>query len=85
MAELCGQFYNLGDDTEQANGKIERQQLASVSTALLLAVGIGLFEGLALYFGQEALGAPAVVLSLALEGVFRGFKHTKTPVICLGA
>ncbi|GJZ81281.1 protein DETOXIFICATION 45, chloroplastic [Tanacetum coccineum] len=87
----------------------ERRQLVSVSTALLLAVGIGIFEGLALYFGLgvflnlmgissassmhgpaqqflslRALGAPAVVLSLALQGVFRGFKDTKTPVVCLG-
>ncbi|KAD4982166.1 hypothetical protein E3N88_18837 [Mikania micrantha] len=100
---------NSRENTEQANGKIERQQLASVSTALLLAIVIGLFEGLALYFGSgvflnlmgissassmhgpaqqflslRALGAPAVVVSLALQGVFRGFKDTKTPVICLG-
>ncbi|XP_071697257.1 protein DETOXIFICATION 45, chloroplastic-like [Rutidosis leptorrhynchoides] len=93
------------DNSEQA----ERKQLASVSTALLLAVGIGVFEGLALYFGSgvflnlmgissassmhapaqrflslRALGAPAVVLSLALQGVFRGFKDTKTPVLCIG-
>ena len=32
----------------------------------------------------RALGAPAVVLSLAIQGVFRGFKDTKTPVFCLG-
>nr|XP_043609602.1 protein DETOXIFICATION 45, chloroplastic [Erigeron canadensis] len=99
--------------TKDANGNghvvAERKQLASVSTALLLAVGIGIFEGLALYFGSgvflnlmgipsassmhapaqqflslRALGAPAVVLSLALQGVFRGFKDTKTPVLCLG-
>ena len=30
----------------------ERKQLSSVSTALLLAVGIGLIEALALYFGS---------------------------------
>lgn len=40
-----------------ADGKLvarlsERKQLSSVSTALLLAVGIGLSEGLALYFGS---------------------------------
>ncbi|KAI7731125.1 hypothetical protein M8C21_011434 [Ambrosia artemisiifolia] len=100
---------NSRENPEQANGKIERQQLASVSTALLLAVGIGLFEGLALYFGSgmflnlmgisstssmhgpaqqflslRALGAPAVVASLALQGIFRGFKDTKTPVVCIG-
>ncbi|XP_038886867.1 protein DETOXIFICATION 45, chloroplastic [Benincasa hispida] len=87
----------------------EKKQLSSVSTALLLAVGIGLFEALALYFGSgiflnimgisaesslripaqqflslRALGAPAVVLYLTLQGVFRGFKDTKTPVLCLG-
>lgn len=32
----------------------------------------------------RALGAPAYVVSLALQGIFRGFKDTKTPVYCLG-
>uniref|UniRef100_A0A5B6YJ64 Protein DETOXIFICATION n=1 Tax=Davidia involucrata TaxID=16924 RepID=A0A5B6YJ64_DAVIN len=32
----------------------------------------------------RALGAPAVVVSLAIQGIFRGFKDTKTPVFCLG-
>ncbi|KAJ0010036.1 hypothetical protein Pint_34118 [Pistacia integerrima] len=32
----------------------------------------------------RALGAPAVVVSLSLNGIFRGFKDTKTPFICLG-
>ncbi|XP_027369015.1 protein DETOXIFICATION 45, chloroplastic isoform X2 [Abrus precatorius] len=97
-----------------ANGKpwetvSQRKQLSSVSTALLLALGLGIFEALALYLGSgtflhligvstqnpthvparqflslRAVGAPAVVLSLALQGIFRGFKDTKTPVICLG-
>ncbi|XP_054786797.1 protein DETOXIFICATION 45, chloroplastic isoform X2 [Prosopis cineraria] len=87
----------------------QRKQLPSVSTALLLALWIGIFEALALFMGSgaflhlmgvskknpihiparqylslRALGAPAVVLSLALQGVFRGFKDTRTPVICLG-
>ncbi|GJW89685.1 hypothetical protein Tco_0167238 [Tanacetum coccineum] len=31
-----------------------------------------------------ALGAPAVVLSLAIQGVFCGFKDIKTPLFCLG-
>ncbi|XP_059453240.1 protein DETOXIFICATION 45, chloroplastic-like isoform X2 [Corylus avellana] len=91
------------------NGVAERKQLASVSTALLLAVAIGIIEAIALYLGSgkflglmgissdspmripaqrflslRALGAPAVVVSLALQGVFRGFKDTKTPVFCLG-
>ncbi|KAF5934810.1 hypothetical protein HYC85_025939 [Camellia sinensis] len=29
---------------------------------------------------EQALGAPAVVVSLALQGIFHGFKDTKTPV-----
>lgn len=96
------------------NGKIpdrvaERKQLSSVSTALLLAILIGIFEALALSLGSglflklmgvpstsdmhvpakqflslRALGAPAVVASLALQGIFRGFKDTQTPVFCLG-
>ncbi|KAL9686150.1 hypothetical protein QQ045_023605 [Rhodiola kirilowii] len=96
------------------NGKpgsdvVQRKQLSSVSTALLLALGIGVFEAVALYAGSgaflnlmgiktaspmrapaehflslRALGAPAVVVSLALQGVLRGFKDMKTPVFCLG-
>ncbi|XP_029124873.1 protein DETOXIFICATION 45, chloroplastic isoform X1 [Cajanus cajan] len=87
----------------------QRKQLSSVSTALLLALGLGIFEALAMSLGSgaflhligvsaqnptrvpaqhflslRAVGAPAVVLSLALQGIFRGFKDTKTPVICLG-
>lgn len=99
---------------ERSNGRpfdevTERKQLPSVSTALLLAVGIGLFEAVALYLGSglflnvmgiasaspmrvpaqqflslRAFGAPAVVVSLALQGVFRGFKDTTTPSLCLG-
>ncbi|PON66218.1 Multi antimicrobial extrusion protein [Parasponia andersonii] len=91
------------------NEVAERKQLPSVSTALLLAVMIGIVEALALSLGSglflnimgissdspmrvpaqhflslRALGAPAVVVSLALQGVFRGFKDTKTPVLCIG-
>ncbi|MBA0634678.1 hypothetical protein Godav_024850 [Gossypium davidsonii] len=91
------------------DGVAERKQLSSVSTALLLAILIGIFEALALSLGSglflklmgvpstsdmhvpakhflslRALGAPAVVVSLALQGIFRGFKDTRTPVFCLG-
>lgn len=88
---------------------VEKVQLSSVSTALVLAVGIGIFEATALILGAgpllslmgispassmrapaqrfltlRALGAPAFVVSLALQGIFRGFKDTTTPVFCLG-
>lgn len=32
------------------------------------------------YLTLRSLGAPAVLLSLAMQGVFRGFKDTKTPL-----
>jgi Na+-driven multidrug efflux pump len=92
-----------------SQGLPERKQLSSVSTALVLAIGIGIFEALALSLASgpflrlmgiqsmsemfiparqflvlRALGAPAYVVSLALQGIFRGFKDTKTPVYCLG-
>ncbi|XP_062177307.1 protein DETOXIFICATION 45, chloroplastic-like [Alnus glutinosa] len=91
------------------DGMDERKLLPSVSTALLLALGIGTVEALAMYLGSgvflnmmgissassmripaeqflslRAIGAPAVVVSLAIQGIFRGFKDTKTPVLCLG-
>ncbi|XP_055815450.1 protein DETOXIFICATION 45, chloroplastic isoform X2 [Solanum dulcamara] len=98
-----------GTDGRLPTGVEERHQFSSVSTALFLAVGIGIIEALALALGSElllglmgisstspmrvpakqflavrALGAPAFVVSLALQGIFRGFKDTKTPVFCLG-
>ncbi|XLR03934.1 hypothetical protein S83_070132, partial [Arachis hypogaea] len=32
------------------------------------------------YLTLRSLGAPAVLLSLAMQGVFQGFKDTKTPL-----
>lgn len=36
------------------------------------------------FLSLRALGAPAVVVSLAIQGVFRGFKDTRTPLFCVG-
>lgn len=36
------------------------------------------------YLMIRSLGAPAVLLSLAMQGVFRGFKDTKTPLYATG-
>ena len=36
------------------------------------------------YLTLRSLGAPAVLLSLAMQGVFRGFKDTKTPLFATG-
>ncbi|XP_078174177.1 MATE efflux family protein isoform X3 [Carex rostrata] len=102
---------NSISDTASQNGHMpmEKMRLPSVSSALLLASGIGIVEAIGLFFGSgillnlmgvstaspmrcpsemflklRALGAPAVVLTLAMQGVFRGFKDTKTPVLYLG-
>lgn len=89
-----------------SSGKLE---LSSVSSALILAAGIGIIEALALLLGSglflklmgvspaspmhkpahlflslRALGAPANVIMLAVQGIFRGFKDTRTPVFCIG-
>ncbi|XP_047054082.1 protein DETOXIFICATION 45, chloroplastic isoform X1 [Lolium rigidum] len=89
-----------------SSGKLE---LPSVSSALVLAAGIGIIEALALFLGSglflklmgvshaspmyesarlflslRALGAPANVIMLAVQGIFRGFKDTKTPVLYIG-
>lgn len=36
------------------------------------------------YLTLRSLGAPAVLLSLAMQGVFRGIKDTKTPLFATG-
>uniref|UniRef100_A0A8R7UZ25 Polysaccharide biosynthesis protein C-terminal domain-containing protein n=1 Tax=Triticum urartu TaxID=4572 RepID=A0A8R7UZ25_TRIUA len=37
-----------------------------------------------LFLSLRALGAPANVIMLAVQGIFRGFKDTKTPVLFIG-
>ncbi|KAI7736489.1 LOW QUALITY PROTEIN: hypothetical protein M8C21_012094, partial [Ambrosia artemisiifolia] len=87
--------YSYTKRTEKTHNRAEeRRQLPSVSTALVLSVGIGILEAIALYFGAgtflnlmgissassmrvpaqrflqlRALGAPAFVVSLAIQGV----------------
>lgn len=36
------------------------------------------------YLVLRSLGAPAVLLSLAMQGVFRGLKDTRTPLYATG-
>jgi len=36
------------------------------------------------YLKLRSIGAPAVLLSLAMQGIFRGFKDTKTPLYVIG-
>uniref|UniRef100_M1ARH6 DNA-damage-inducible protein f n=1 Tax=Solanum tuberosum TaxID=4113 RepID=M1ARH6_SOLTU len=83
--------------------------LPSVSTSLLLALGLGIVEAVGLFVGSgflmntmgisvdspmrepaeqfltmRAFGAPPVVIALAAQGTFRGFKDTKTPLYAVG-
>ncbi|KAJ8533902.1 hypothetical protein K7X08_007226 [Anisodus acutangulus] len=84
--------------------------LPSVSTSLLLALGLGIAEAVGLSVGSgllmntmgisvdspmrvpaeqfltmRAFGAPPIVIALAAQGTFRGFKDTKTPLYAVGA
>lgn len=36
------------------------------------------------YLTVRSLGAPAVLLSLAMQGIFRGLKDTKIPLYATG-
>lgn len=59
----------LGSTNGKAlDGVAERKQLSSVSTALLLAILIGIFEALALSLGSglflKLMGVPSVSLGL---------------------
>ncbi|KAL8154419.1 hypothetical protein V2J09_012179 [Rumex salicifolius] len=62
----------------------KKQHIPSASTAIIIGMFLGLFQVLLLVFGANTLlgfmGSPAVLLSLAMQGVFRGFKDTKTPL-----
>ncbi|VAH08604.1 unnamed protein product [Triticum turgidum subsp. durum] len=82
-------------DSSEINTEHKRKKIPSVSTALLLGGVLGLVETLLLvscakpildfmgvkaYLVLRSLGAPAVLLSLAMQGVFRGLKDTRTPL-----
>ncbi|CAI7871984.1 unnamed protein product [Closterium sp. NIES-53] len=66
-------------------GIVEAVVLATAAAPILGAMGVPAtspMRGPALhYLSLRALGAPAVVLALATQGVFRGFKDTRTPLI----
>ncbi|KAK2991687.1 hypothetical protein RJ640_015787 [Escallonia rubra] len=61
--------------------KSKRRHIASASTAL----GSPMLSPAQRYLTLRSLGAPAVLISLAMQGVFRGFKDTKTPLYATGS
>ncbi|XP_020411099.1 protein DETOXIFICATION 45, chloroplastic [Prunus persica] len=88
----------LGDITngkpERTNGVTERKQLSSVSTALLLSVGIGIFEAVALCLGS---GLFLNMMAISMDSPMRipaerflslrpfSYNHTCTHLyVCIG-
>lgn len=65
-------------------GLIQAIFLISGAKPLLNFMGVGsdspMLSPAQQYLTVRSLGAPAVLLSLAMQGVFRGFKDTKTPL-----
>ncbi|XP_076917763.1 protein DETOXIFICATION 42-like [Bidens hawaiensis] len=65
-------------------GVLETMLLVLLAKPLLSIMGVKSGSPMLLpahkYLSLRALGAPAVLLSLATQGVFRGFKDTKTPL-----
>ncbi|XP_031271953.1 protein DETOXIFICATION 42 [Pistacia vera] len=65
-------------------GILEAIILITGAKPLLDFMGIGADSPMLIpaqqYLTLRSLGAPAVLLSLAMQGVFRGFKDTKTPL-----
>ncbi|KQJ91348.1 protein DETOXIFICATION 45, chloroplastic [Brachypodium distachyon] len=71
-----------------AIGVIEALALILGSGILLNIMGVShassMHDPARLFLSVRALGAPAVVVSLAIQGVFRGLKDTKTPLLYSG-
>ncbi|CAL5072975.1 unnamed protein product [Urochloa decumbens] len=71
-----------------AIGVIEASALILGSGILLNIMGVSQASSMhnpaRLFLSVRALGAPAVVVSLAIQGVFRGLKDTKTPLLYSG-
>ncbi|XAR60374.1 hypothetical protein NMG60_11033720 [Bertholletia excelsa] len=65
-------------------GLLQAIFLISVAKPLLNFMGVKsdspMMQPAQQYLKLRSLGAPAVLLSLAMQGVFRGFKDTKTPL-----
>lgn len=65
-------------------GLIQALFLICAAKPILNYMGVGsdspMLKPAMQYLTLRSLGAPAVLLSLAMQGVFRGFKDTKTPL-----
>jgi Na+-driven multidrug efflux pump len=65
-------------------GLVEALALGFLAGPILTIMGVGSKSPMRLpavqYLAWRAIGAPAVVVALTIQGVFRGFKDTKTPL-----
>lgn len=59
--------------------------VSSILTLMGVPMGSPMRTPAAKYLAIRALGAPANVLSLAIQGIFRGFKDTRTPLYAIAA
>ncbi|BBN14885.1 MATE family, citrate exporter [Marchantia polymorpha subsp. ruderalis] len=68
-----------------ALGVMEATVLTVGAGPILSMMGVGAGSSMRTpalqYLALRAIGAPAVVVALAVQGVFRGFKDTRTPLI----
>ncbi|GAB2295534.1 Protein DETOXIFICATION 42 [Dionaea muscipula] len=68
-------------------GLIQALFLICAAKPILNYMGVGsdspMLKPALKYLTLRSLGAPAVLLSLAMQGVFRGFKDTKTPLYAI--
>ncbi|KAL2982033.1 hypothetical protein AAZX31_13G321000 [Glycine max] len=69
-SDFVGESFNIAKEERK------RRHIPSASSAIFIGGILGLIQ----YLKLRSLGAPAVLLSLAMQGVFRGFKDTKTPL-----
>jgi len=55
-----------------------------MTVILLLMQNSPMFKPAQQYLTLRSFGAPAVIISMAIQGVFRGIKDTKTPLYATG-
>ncbi|PPR88056.1 hypothetical protein GOBAR_AA32634 [Gossypium barbadense] len=71
-------------DLEKVLGLLQTLFLVFGAKILLLVMGVKpnspMMKPALKYLTLRSMGAPAVLLSLAMQGIFRGFKDTKTPL-----
>ncbi|KAG5120398.1 hypothetical protein JHK82_034818 [Glycine max] len=75
-------------DINNENGLLQTAILTFAAKPLLYAMGLKHDSPMLIpaekYLRLRSIGSPAVLLSLAMQGIFRGFKDTTTPLYVIG-